>query len=300
MSSADLNDRQQPARPTESAPAIDLLSVFSILLRYRALVLGFGVLGLAAGIAAAVLMTPIYRAAVLVAPVEEEPMSQGLSSLAGQLGGLASFAGVNLRGDSEVDENLAVLRSREFGMRFVESEDLLPLLYADEWDPAKAGWKDPETAPTPGEVWETFDEDVRHISVDRGTGLVTLAVEWSDPDLAAAWANLMVTRVNADLKARAIDEAERSLRYLNRELEGTTIVELRQAIYRLIEQQINKIMLANVREEFAFTVLDPAVAPDRDDIYRPNRPVMVVLGLIVGLVVGGVLAVFLSLIRAVR
>lgn len=300
MSSSDHQDRQQAARQPESAPAIDLLSMFSILLRYRALVLGLGVLGLAAGIAAAVLMTPVYRAAVLVAPVEEEPMPQGLSSIAGQLGGLASIAGVSLGSDSDVDQNLAVLRSREFGMRFVESESLVPLLFADDWDPQQGRWRDPESAPAAGEIWETFDEDVRNISVDRGTGLVTLSVEWTDPDLAAAWANLMVNRINEDLKSRAVDEAERSLRYLNRELEGTTIVELRQAIYRLIEQQINKIMLANVREEFAFTVLDPAVPPDPDDIYRPNRPVLVVLGLVVGLILGGVLAVFLFLVKAVR
>jgi uncharacterized protein involved in exopolysaccharide biosynthesis len=278
-------------------PALDLFSLVSIVLRRRTLVISCAIVGLALGILAAVLMTPTYRASVLVAPVEDAELPDGLASVAGQLGGLASIAGIGPTSDSSVDQNLAILRSRDFAMSFVADLGLVPVLFADDWDPDTATWRADVEPPTEGDVWEKMDEDVRQVSVDRGNGMVTVSIEWSDREIAAEWANLLVSRINARLRARAIDEATRSLEYLNRELEKTTNVGLRQAIYRMMEQQINKIMLANVRDEFAFTVLDPAVAPEADDFFRPNRPVLIILGPLVGVFMGAALAVFMFVAR---
>ena len=63
--------------------------------------------------------------------------------------------------------------------------------------------------------------------------------------MAASWANALVTRVNAHLQARAVEESERSLVFLREELERTRVAEVRDVVYRLIESQMQRAMIAN-------------------------------------------------------
>ena len=46
-------------------------------------------------------------------------------------------------------------------------------------------------------------------------------------------------------------------------------------------------MLANVREEYAFKIIDPAVVPDMRS--KPQRRKIVILGLLLGVVFGSLL-----------
>jgi LPS O-antigen subunit length determinant protein (WzzB/FepE family) len=54
----------------------------------------------------------------------------------------------------------------------------------------------------------------------------------------------------------------------------------------LIESQVKQRMLAVVTPEFAFRVIDHAVAPDKDDVHFPNKLIMYILGLFIGVVFG--------------
>jgi uncharacterized protein involved in exopolysaccharide biosynthesis len=108
-------------------------------------------------------------------------------------------------------------------------------------------------------------------------------IDWRDPVEAARWANELVSRVNAEMRDRAIKKSEASLAFLERELQSTTLVETRQAINRLIEAQIKQRMLANVSHEYAFRVVDPAIAPDRDDVAKPKKLLALAAGPIAGL-----------------
>lgn len=62
---------------------------------------------------------------------------------------------------------------------------------------------------------------------------------------------------------------------------------MRQSIYKVIESQIKTAALANVREQYAYRIIDSAVAPDADD---PSSPKLVVL-LLLGAVLGAMLVV---------
>ena len=84
------------------------------------------------------------------------------------------------------------------------------------------------------------------------------------------------------------------------ELEKTSVVGTRNAIYSLMETQIQNIMLANVRKEFAFKVIDPAVVLDDDDFFRPDRLVLAILGLAAGLTLSVFLALWLALAEKLR
>jgi uncharacterized protein involved in exopolysaccharide biosynthesis len=241
------------------------------------------------------LMTPVYRATVVVVPADIEGSAMGaLGSALGQLSGLASLAGGSLgNANSKMQESLAVLKSREFTERFIAEENLLPRLFAEEWDATAKRWTGPkERWPSLVQGYNYFDKEVRMVERDRITGLITVSIDWHDRAEAARWANQLVARLNAEMRKRAIDRTSGSVVYLERELENASAVETRQAINRLIEAQINQRMLANVTQEYAFRVVDAALTPGSGDRVAP-RKVLITAGV---MFVSAMLSVFAVLV----
>jgi uncharacterized protein involved in exopolysaccharide biosynthesis len=241
-----------------------------------------------------ILMTPIYRAEVLLSPVTDEKTS-GLSALAGQFGDIASLVGINLSGGSSIDESIATLNSRELTATFVKNEDMLPLLFPSRWDGQKGTWvkhwwdfSDKDPKPTEWDAYKIFNDKIRDVSTDTKSNLVTVSIDWKDPMLAAKWANDLVRAVNTARREEAINEANKSIRFLEDQLAKTGSVEVQQSIYKLIEAQTKTKMLASTREEYAFKVIDPAVPPEKK--IRPRRLLITVLGAIGGFLVGVIVA----------
>lgn len=264
--------------PYAEDDSIDLLALWRVLAHYKRVLLGVFLVGMLLATGVAFLSTPIYRAELVMAPVSQEESGK-LSSLAGQFGGLASLAGVNLgsKGNS-VDKVLATLKSRAFLVPFLKQEmqrDNITPLFASELT---------SEIPSTLDIYKIFSEDVLDIRKDNKTGLVTLGVEWRDPVLAARWANALVTRLNEHQRQTAINEAQQSIDYLNQQLNNTSVVDMQQAIYRLIESQTKVIMLANVKKEYVMQVIDPALVPEKP--VRPQRGLVLVLGAVLSVMIG--------------
>ncbi|MBK9132760.1 MAG: hypothetical protein IPM20_14175 [Gammaproteobacteria bacterium] len=103
-------------------------------------------------------------------------------------------------------------------------------------------------------------------------------------------------RINAERRAEAIREAETSITYLKEQLAETSLVEMQQAIYQLIEAKIKKIMVAKSLDEYAFKVIDPAVPPQ--EISSPRRAPLILLGLLFGLIVSALVVLVRARISA--
>jgi uncharacterized protein involved in exopolysaccharide biosynthesis len=245
---------------------------------------------LAAGVLAYVasfLITPVYRSTVLAAPISQSVAPGGLAALASQFAGVAALAGLNLGADNRTAEAVATLRSRAFTESFIRERNLLPVLFEDAWDAGSKAWK-PDQEPTMWDAFQLFD-GIRSVDEDVTNGLITVAVKWRDAGLAAEWANGLVTDVNARLRAAAIRESQQNLEYLQAELGKSSQVQLQATIFSLIESQMQNAMLANVKVEYAFRVIDPATVAEKR--YWPNRLLLAVLGLFAGGLIGIFLAV---------
>lgn len=238
-----------------------------------------------------------YRAEALLMPVERQEPAGAFSSLLGQVGGLASLAGFSLSGSDQRAEAIAVLGSRSLSEQFVRDNELLPILFSSAWDEEKQSWKDSEKAPTMGDAIRLFNK-VRTVRPDLQSGLVTVRVEWHDPQLTAQWANELTRLANQLLRARAIDEADRSLDYLGHALNTANNVELRNAISTLMETHLQSKTFARVRDDFAFRVVDPAVEPDK--AISPQPILMLVVAVFAGSVTGLLLAAFLEYLDTTR
>jgi len=239
--------------------------------------------------AAAFLMTPIYQASAVLVPVASDAAGS-LGSALTSLNSLTSHLGINAgpMGGTHTEEALAVLRSREFTEGFIADRQLMPELFADQWDAKAMRWKGGAgKQPTPDQAYKRFNE-IRTAWEDKTTGLIMLQLEWRDPGEAASWVNGLVARLNAVMRARAIQSAVAYTDYLQKELAATAQIETRQAISRLLEAQINQRMFADVTEDYAFRVVDRALAPDPRDPVRPNKWLLTTLGGITGAFVGGV------------
>ena len=154
----------------------------------------------------------------------------------------------------------------------------------------------PDEIPTLSDGFDLFT-NLLSIQEDTLTGIITLSITWKDPQQAADWANKLVETLNARLRAKAISESDKTIEVLNQELERTKIVELRQAIFFMMEKQIGDKTGARVQEEYAFTFINRAIPPDADKYISPNRPVIIAGGLIAGLIAGIFAAFFAHAIR---
>jgi uncharacterized protein involved in exopolysaccharide biosynthesis len=212
---------------------------------------------------------PVYRADVSVTEVST-PALGAAGQLANQLGGIASLVGVNL-GTSSVStrESQGLLKSRRLVEEFVKRHNQMPELFAHS-----------KVRPT---LWLTvrkFKDDVLAIRDDKRSGLTIVGINWTDPVVAARWGNEFVALANELMRTRAMDESKASITYLERQIDQTNVVELKRVLYDLVENETKTLMLANARMEYAFTVVDPAVAPE--ERFSPRRTLMTLLGLALG------------------
>jgi uncharacterized protein involved in exopolysaccharide biosynthesis len=275
--------RAEPSTPVDSA--YDPAELWATMLRRKRSIALIAAAFFCAGLTYSFLARHWFQADVTLAPVQGESLAAaGLS----QFAGLANIAGISLP-KSGTAEAIATLRSRDFAAAFIADRALLPVLFASEWDTTSGSWRRPDKAPQMGDAVKFFRERVLAVREDKIEGLVTVSVRWTDPVLAADWANDMVQRVNGRLRESAVRDSERNIAFLRSQLVDNSVVALQQSVGRVLESELQKFMLAKGHEEFAFKVIDPATVPLEK--YRPQRILIMLLSVIVGLVVGAVVVI---------
>jgi capsular polysaccharide biosynthesis protein len=246
----------------------------------------------AAGLAAW-LLPKTYEASITVAPVSASGGllggGNGLGSIGSELGGLAAIAGLSVGGDSRKFESLSVLESAALTEEYIRKNNLLPVLFYSKWDAGHQRWKDsaPRSVPTLWKANQLFKKQVRSVSTDPKTGIITVTISWRDPVLAANWANGIVNLTNDYLRNNAIAEDERNIAYLQMRAEKSNVVELKQAIDAVMVQEIKREMFAQGTREFAFKVLDPAEVPEK--AASPKKVLWLLGGAFGGLLLSGLI-----------
>jgi len=271
---------------------IDFSALWQVMVERRRLIAVITAVMTFLSVIYALILPPVYRAEVLLMPLSQ---NQGSTSmLTGQVSELAALTGFSFTGSSDayVQRALATLKSRALTESFMKEAGVLQAMYASMWDPGKKAWKstgwsisaDPPAGPSMESAYRAFSNGICTVQFDRKTNLTTVTIDWSDPKLAAEWANKLVRFVNAHMQAEAVRDAERNIEYLREQLGKNASVELQQSIYNLIEAQMKAKMVASTREEYAFKVIDPAAVPERK--LKPSRRAIVMVGGIFGLLLG--------------
>jgi uncharacterized protein involved in exopolysaccharide biosynthesis len=219
--------------------------------------------GGAAGFALSFWVSPEYKAdAVLIA--SDEILGLNANGALGSLGGLASLVGVGGAGNKE-SEAVETLKSRGLTSSYIESNGLMPILFPGRWDAATNKGKPNFLGRTPTleDGYRKFDKSVREVVENRKTGLVTITVKWTDPILAKQWVDGLIKATNDRLRTKAEERSSRNLEYLRKASEATSIMEVKTSIYKLMETEIKKQMVAYGADEYAFRTVDAATVPER-------------------------------------
>lgn len=303
-------DTQEQSVQTISYDEIDLRELFLVLWAGRWLISSITFAVSLIAVVVVLILPNVYRAEALLAPNDQEGVG-GLSALAAQYGGLASLAGIDLKAGStdKTALGLEVLKSRKFISEFIERHEILvPLMASDGWD-AETGdleiddddydvtgseWvrnvRPPrKTIPSLQEAYEEF-MDILSVSQDKKTGFVTLAIEHYSPTVAKQWVDWLIDDLNGSIMRQDVDEAEQAIEYLNDQIKNTSLAELQNVFFSLIEEQTKTVMLAKVTDEYLLKTLDPAVAPELKA--RPKRSLIVILAALLG----GILGIVVQLI----
>ncbi|MBF0370235.1 MAG: hypothetical protein HQL52_12335 [Magnetococcales bacterium] len=278
-----------PSPEMEMEESIDLLVYWRLLMDAKWLIMLLVLLSATLFAAIAYRITPVYRAETMLLPQTPDTNQAGMRALA-QFGGLANAAGFSL--DEPDAKAQAILVSRTVGLQLIHDEEMFQVLMREELNEAEEKGKPP---PTIQDAYKKFKEEVRTIQNVKKTGLVRLSMEWENPVLAAAWANRYVILANNYLREDAILEGRKNIDYLTNQLEQITNISVREAIYRMIEMETQKVMLAEGRLEYGFKVIDPAIVIDLDKYSKPNRPLMLILGAVLGMMLG----ITLALVRGI-
>ncbi|MFB2684868.1 Wzz/FepE/Etk N-terminal domain-containing protein [Shewanella mangrovisoli] len=298
--------------PTLANDEIDLRELFSVIWKGKWLIIAITTVFAIASVVFAVLQPNIYKSEALLAPASEE-QGGGLSALASQFSGLASLAGVNLGAKGSTDKTqlaVEVLKSRQFTSEFIRKHNILAnLMAAKKWDrDADKIIYDPELYNEQTNIWvrdveppfkpepsmqEAYKEFSKIIVVnkDKESGMVTISVEHLSPTVAQQWVTWLIQDINKVMKERDVAEAHRSTEFLNKQIALTNVADIKTVLYKLIEEQAKTIMFAEVRDEYVFKTIDPALAPEEKA--KPKRALICVLGTMLGVMLG----VMLVLVR---
>ena len=311
--SNNLNQANTPVVNYNAADdEIDLRELFTAIWQGKWIIIAITTLFAVASVFYAINQPNIYKSEALLAPAEQEQQG-GLGALAGQFGGLASLAGVNLGSGGGVDKTqmaLEVLKSRKFTSEFIQKHNILPelmaakawnretntIIYNEEvYDKAEKKWlrevKTPFKAePSMQEAYKKFKKIV-NTNKDKETGMVTIAIEHISPYIAQQWVNWLIQDINKTMKQRDVLEANKSTDFLTKQIQLTKIADIRAVLYKLVEEQTKTIMFANVRDEYVFKTIDPALVPEEKS--GPKRALICILGVLLGVM----LSVMLVLIR---
>ena len=283
----------------------DLREVFEVLWRGKRLIFFTTLFFSIISIFYALSLPNIYRSEALLAPAKKD---DNLMSAMQGLSGLAGLAGFSIPegSASQSDQALEVLSSRSFFKDKIFPNINLPDLMADPrwdsknntlsydndlYDSKRKKWVRSvgfpfKVIPTPQESHDFFINNVFNVNNDITNGFVTVSIDHVSPFVAKDWAELIINEINEQFRVRDHQLALSSITYLNSQIALTNVVEVRQALSELLQNQMQTSMLTDANPDYVFSVLDPPVPSELKE--RPRRSIIVILATALGSILGAV------------
>jgi len=267
----------------------------------------------------------MYKAEAVIMPVTTKD-SGGSGIGAALMQQLSGMPGFGIPGSASSAEVVGLLKSNVLREKMVQKYNLLPILFYEDWDEQKKDWKRDSgislnplyyvsllakalAPPPPGarkkepgvpDMWDALRllDDLVDVNFNMKESTITISVSFHDPDMAAKLVDYFLITLNDYMSSEAKRVANTNRKYLEDQLGASSDPFIKQKTYNLIAQQIETAMMAEVKENFAFKVIDPPLAPDKK--FKPKRAVMVVLSIVVALFLGIFGAFFWEYIEKVR
>ena len=283
---------------------IDLAELFSIIWNKKLFISIFTSIAALISVLYALYLQNIYTSSSLLAPTTED---NSLSSQLGSFSGLAGLAGVSLPAGNISNSQIAVKRIESFeffSKYFLPNIKLEDLMAVDEWD-AKNNtvvYDDSEFNSTSNE-WSRKPSDQKaykeykralSISQEELTGLVYLSMKHKSPVVAQNWVDTIIYNINECMREIDKQDAQNSIDFLNESLKNTNSQSIKVVFAKLMESQMQTLMLASSNEAYVFKTINSPIIPE--DKSSPSRALICILGTLLG----GILSILIVLFRNFR
>lgn len=247
----------------------------------------------------------LYRTQALLEAVDS---STSESSGFGDLGGLASVAGVSIGGPgggTQAEFAMAITQSRDFFNSLLQKYDfILPSLMATSgisnkdgsviYDSKKFNSKEKtwiesysflnsKTKPTEQEAYSEYIGNVFKVSRNNKTGYLMMTVEHKSPKFAYDLLSIIIFEANQQSREKALEDSSKSLKFLKNEASVNNVSAIDESISSLIEAQLQTQMMAKVHEDYLLKILDSPFIPERKS--RPQRAIVSIAGTVLGLLI---------------
>jgi uncharacterized protein involved in exopolysaccharide biosynthesis len=317
-------DREQQRYDEEDE--INLLDYWRVIRKRQKIIIRVVIATVLATVVISLLMTNIYQAKAVITPITAKDSGGGgaISLLTQQFGGLP---GIVLPGGSSASEIVNLLKSNILREKVIERHQLLPVLFYKKWDTEKKDWKrggwislNPLTYvgklaraissgdqksgqkkdPDVPDSWDGLREfsDIVKINQNIKENVITITVDYYDPDMAAKMVEYFLTTLTDHMSGEAKRVATINRQYLEEQLVKTADPLIKQKVYNLIAQQVETSMMAEVKENFAFKVIDPPKVPDKKT--KPKRVQMILISFFVAIFIGVFSAFFMEYLEKVK
>ena len=203
-----------PATRAVAEDEINLREYWHMLLRRRWFIVRTVCAAVVLTVVVTLLLPNIYQSkAVLI------PLGKPTNSLQSALGELGSLLPIGMAStENPAIRLLAILQSRTLAEDVIQRLDLMPLLFASDWDATEKRWQTDEP-PTMAEAVKTMQEEVVGSAWDELKGIITLTVEYTDAELAAAIANAYVEALQRSLNENAFTLAKKNRVFIEVQLD---------------------------------------------------------------------------------
>lgn len=240
----------------------------------------------------------IYSSKTLLAPTTTD------ESLSGKLQGL-SFAGFQAPSTGATSSQEAVARIKSlqfFSQHFLPYIKLENLAAVKNWN-SKTNTLDYDSNIYNDGIW--FDKpsiqeaykiykNILSISEDQNTLFITISIDHKSPHISSNWVALIIKRINENMRDLDAHQAQKAIEYLTDANNNTKVQSIKDAISKLLEDQMQTLMLTASNQNYIYKVIDLPVAPEEK--IKPSRVIICLFGTIFG----GIFSIFIVIMLHFR
>ncbi|MDW8001427.1 MAG: Wzz/FepE/Etk N-terminal domain-containing protein [Deltaproteobacteria bacterium] len=262
-----MNERSfQPTYEEE----IDLIRIIEILKKHIRLILACVFLVTVLAGIWAFLMEPTYEVKAIISPVTGSQIPSVLQQL-----------GVSGTPPPIVTDIVALLKSRLLRERVIKKYGVLPYFVENPVTKRK-----PEKE-VMSDVLNGLENTLK-VSYRQRDNVIELTFVHKDKEFACKFLSYVLSELNEYMVAEEKRVAETNKNYLLKEVNKTGDPYIKANIYSLIAQQIQRSMMAEAKENFAFKIIDPPNFPKK----RVQQKKIVAISFVASLFLGVMLAFF--------
>jgi len=259
----------------KEADEINLLDYVKVIWKHKILIIFIVCIVTAATAIISLLQTPIYEAKAVIIPSGVVSKDTGPASF------LASQFGIAPPTTPISAEIVNILKSLTLKEKIINRYNLLPLFFGKKPSKEQSG-DDP--------MWAgiRYLASITKVNFIQRDNIVEISIQFNDPKIVRDLVNYTLAELNEHMSYEAKRVANTNKKYLEVEIDKVADPFIRAKIYGLIAQQIETVMMAELKENFAFKMLDSPRIPDRR--IKPKRTQMVLIAFIVAFFLGVMVA----------